>query len=467
MTVNGLPNLARPDSHNKTNPKPAAPCSPRLPPATLLAMNSQTDSGSRALHEQWLLALTAIPTAAGRERRVVEWIHEWASERPDLSLTADRFGNLTIEHTEASSATERPFYITAHLDHPAFVVESIEGNTLHLSFRGGVLDPYFANRPPIVLFTDDDRPIRAVVTSSDKSTKPFRTASAELASGESLEGLAPGDIGRWDFPEPEVKAETAKPGMHAGRVLYTHACDDLAAVSAALCAIDGLRDEPKSRHVRLLFTRAEEIGFVGAIAACREKLLPRDGRYVLLENSRSFPESPIGGGPIVRVGDRMSTFSPALTAGIAKVAEDLSKADGEQREADPGQIESTAGVKAPGFKWQRKLMPGGACESTTYMAYGYESTCLCLPLGNYHNMADLQAVQDEEADAIANARPGREHIAINDYHNLVRLLIACGTKLTEVEAPVDTMEKLFAERSFVLTRATTPDPEEVPALRED
>ena len=82
-------------------------------------------------------------------------------------------------------------------------------------------------------------------------------------------------------------------------------------------------------------------------------------------------------------------------------------------------------------------------------------------------MADLQAVQDEEADAIANARPGREHIALNDYHNLVRLLVACGTKLTEVEAPVDTMEKLFAERSFVLTRATTPDPEEVPALRED
>lgn len=443
-----------------------APVQPPPPPCYPARMNSQTDSGSRALHEQWLLALTAIPTAAGRERRVVEWIHEWVSERPDLALSADRFGNLTIEHVEASNASERPFYITAHLDHPAFVVEAIDGNTLHLSFRGGVLDPYFANRPPIVLFTDDDRPIRAVVTSSDKATKPFRTATAELASGESIEGLAPGDIGRWDFPEPEIRPETAKPGMHAGRVLYTHACDDLAAVSAALCAIDGLRDEPKSRHVRLLFTRAEEIGFVGAIAACREKLLPRDGRYVLLENSRSFPESPIGGGPIVRVGDRMSTFSPALTAGIAKVAADIAKADGEFKDNDPGQIESADRTEAA-FKWQRKLMPGGACESTTYMAYGYESTCLCLPLGNYHNMADLQAAQDEEPDAIANARPGREHIALNDYHNLVRLLVACGTKLTEVEAPVDTMEKLFAERSFVLTQATTPDPDEIPALREE
>lgn len=426
---------------------------------------SSTPSDARALHEHWLLQLSAIPTAAGRERRVVEWIHEWASERTDLVLTADRHGNLTIEHTDAASATERPFYITAHLDHPAFVIESIDGNTLHLSFRGGVLDPYFAHRPPIVLFTDDDRPVRAIVTSSDKSTKPFRTATAELAPGESSDGLEPGDIGRWDFPEPEIKPETAKPGMHAGRVLYTHACDDLAAVAAALCAMDELRNQPEARHVRLFFTRAEEIGFVGAIAACREKLLPRDGRYVLLENSRSFPESPIGGGPIVRVGDRMSTFSPALTAGIAKVAEDIAKADGEAKESDPGQIEN-ADRPASAFNWQRKLMPGGACESTTYMAYGYESTCLCLPLGNYHNMADLQAVQDEEPEALANARPGREHIALSDYHNLIRLLVACGTKLTEVEAPVDTMEKLFAERGFVLSRATTPAPDDVPPVQE-
>jgi hypothetical protein len=68
-------------------------------------------------------------------------------------------------------------------------------------------------------------------------------------------------------------------------------------------------------------------------------------------------------------------------------------------------------------------------------------------------------VQDEEAEALANARPGREHIALNDYHHLIRLLVACGTKLTEVEPPIDTMEKLFAERSFVLLRATTPAPE--------
>ena len=37
-------------------------------------------------------------------------------------------------------------------------------------------------------------------------------------------------------------------------------------------------------------------------------------------------------------------------------------------------------------------MPGGACEATAFSAYGYESTCLCLPLGNYHNMHDIDVV---------------------------------------------------------------------------
>ena len=60
-------------------------------------------------------------------------------------------------------------------------------------------------------------------------------------------------------------------------------------------------------HVALLFTRSEEIGFIGAIGAAREGTVPKGARLVCLENSRSFPhDSPIGAGPIVRVGDRLS-----------------------------------------------------------------------------------------------------------------------------------------------------------------
>ncbi|MEZ6210536.1 MAG: hypothetical protein R3B46_04715 [Phycisphaerales bacterium] len=35
----------------------------------------------RATAEQWLLELTSIPTAAGREDRVIAWIREWVGGR--------------------------------------------------------------------------------------------------------------------------------------------------------------------------------------------------------------------------------------------------------------------------------------------------------------------------------------------------------------------------------------------------
>ncbi len=178
---------------------------------------------------------------------------------------------------------------------------------------------------------------------------------------------------------------------------------------------------------------------------------------MLLENSA--PESPIGGGPIVRVGDRMSTFSPAHRRD-RQGRRGHRQGRRRTKDNDPGQIENAdrrdppSSGNATHARRRANPPPGPRLRID-----------LPLPaLGNYHNMADLQAVQDEEADAIANARPGREHIALNDYHNLS----ACSSpaaRLTEVEAPVDTMEKASPSAS-VLTQATTPDPKRSPRFEE-
>ena len=387
------------------------------------------DADPHAVHIDWLTALTQIPTAAGREQRVVAWIERWVAQRDDLSLASDEAGNLTIARIDAPEAkSQRPLYITAHLDHPAFVVEGFIGPaTLTLSFRGGVRDPYFKDAP-VRIVTAEDREIPARLIEARPDEKPFKHYLAELvdddADAESL-GIAVGDVVRWDLPDAQI----------IDGQLHTHACDDLAGVAAALAALDVLRSDPNAAHVRLLFTRAEEIGFVGATAAMHAGIVPREARMVLLENSRSFDESPIGGGPIVRVGDRMSTFSPALTAGFAKLAEGLTE---KRKDTDRP------------FKWQRKLMPGGACEASVYQAFGYEATCLCLPLGNYHNMANLAGVESGDAAAIASARCGREHIALSDFHDLVDLLVAAGTGLAEVPPLTDLIEKIYAERRFVL-----------------
>ncbi len=381
----------------------------------------------RALHHRWLLDVTQIPTAAGREDRVIAWIRAWAAERPAISLTTDSAGNLHLARTDGAPA-QAPVYFTAHLDHPAFTVERIiSPGAVQLGFRGGVMDDYFTDAR-VALHTMSTGTVGGVLTERMPPSGALPSYIAEL-DGES-EGVSIGDVATWELPPARIE--------HG--LLYTNACDDLAALAAALAAFDVLLEQP-AHHVRLLFTRAEEIGFIGAIAACREKTMPENARVIALENSRSFDDSPIGGGPIVRVGDRLSIFSPGLTAAIAKRAEEIA-----------GGAPPTASQKlseAPAWKWQRKLMAGGACEATVFCSYGYEATCLCLPLGNYHNMGDLTAVQ-----AGTNSSPPRvapEFISVADFDGLVDLLVACGERLETAPSVRQRIDKLWADKGFILT----------------
>lgn len=359
------------------------------------------DRTRRQEHERWLKELTSIPTAAGREDRVIRWIEAWVSEREDdLALERDDCGNLLIRQRRGGGDA-RPIFITAHLDHPAFVTTAAnEGDQITLEFRGGVHDPYFVGTD-IEIVDDNDRSHRATITALDHEGKPFKTVIARLHEATDGRTLDAGLVGRWLLPSPSIRN---------GR-LYTHACDDLAAVAAALAAIDRLREVDGLGHVGLLFTRAEEIGFVGAIGACKCRSAPENSRLICLENSRSFRESPIGGGPILRVGDRISVFDPRLTNRL-------------------GDILTEHAREHEDFTWQRKLMPGGACEATTFSTYGYESTCVCLPLGNYHNMADIDGTLKGKP-----ARIAREVISLDDYHGLIELLVVGCTQLDTANVP--------------------------------
>lgn len=374
----------------------------------------------RARHLEWLLALTQIPTAAGREHRVVRWLEAWIAERPDLALARDGVDNLVVSFTD-EPRTASPLYLTAHLDHPAFVVErAVSPSVVELSFRGGVMDDYFEEARVVLHDADGHRYRGQLAERVEGPTPKFKHYLCEL--GRDCESLRPGDVATWELPEADV-AEVD--GVECVR---TAACDDLAAAAAALAAIDqlrALRARGEARgDVRLLFTRAEEVGFIGAIAACRQSTLEPGARLIALENSRSFPDSPIGGGPIVRVGDRVTVFTPEMTAAVAGVAERVA--------GGPAQpIASQKMNEMPKWRWQRKLMAGGACEASVFCAFGHASTCVCLPLGNYHNMADLAAVQ--AGTNTERPRVGREYIAVGDYHGLVDLLLACCTELADPE----------------------------------
>lgn len=409
----------------------------------------------RELHRQWLLEVTQIPTAAGKESRVIDYIRRWVKSRPALRLAEDKSGNLTVSMNDAKGTDLPPLYITAHLDHPAFVVERIVSpSCVELSFRGGVMDEYFKDGK-VTLWSSTDTRHNATLTGEasaapiNGSESPFKHYTAELNdTHDTTEGLKVGDVAVWDLPAAEI----------SNGILHTSACDDLAAVAAALAAMDVIEEyKETARDVRLIFTRAEEIGFIGAIAACRDGTMPKNSIVIALENSRSFPhDSPIGGGPIVRVGDRISIFSPSLTEAIAKCAETLAGGPSIPHARDKVD-------KSRKWKWQRKLMAGGACEASVFCAAGYDATCVCLPLGNYHNMGDLAAVQ--EGTNTRKATIEREQIAISDFEGLVDLLVACaqdprisagaggnplgpGLKPSGAVGPL--VEKLWRERAFVL-----------------
>src|SRR5690606_13042482 len=50
----------------------------------------------RAQHVEWLMQVTAIPTAAGHEGRVTDWIDRWVADRPGVVVRRDPHGNAEL-----------------------------------------------------------------------------------------------------------------------------------------------------------------------------------------------------------------------------------------------------------------------------------------------------------------------------------------------------------------------------------
>lgn len=357
---------------------------------------------------RWLLDLTHIPSTSGREQRVIDWVEGWVERRDDLRLTTDSAGNLLITVKGRKSKTP-PVIAAAHMDHPGFVVESVRGRDVTAVFRGGVMEQYF-DGAAVEFFDLRDRSHPGKVVSYDAEQK---RAVVQLKTPTSVLGI--GTIGRWRFAPPKL-------GVKRG-MLHAPACDDLAGVAAALTALDQARRKPDLRHFGVLLTRAEEEGLLGAIAAAREGTCPDGSRILSIETSRSFPDSPVGGGPIIRVGDASTVFDSALTNRITDVA------------------------RAAKIPYQRKLMAGGTCEATAFVGYGLSATGLCLALGNYHNMADIDGVKD----GTAKAALAPEVISLEDFDGLVTLMLTVAKDLDSSEASLrDRLDSGFDARSNLL-----------------
>ena len=326
---------------------------------------------------QLVREVVSIPTAPELEGGVRAYLHAFAEER-SLDHEEDRFGNVQLAYRRGRR--RRALVLGAHMDHPAFVVAAVRGRRLDLEFRGG-LSAAYGKGEPLVLYREGARePHARVRVTSIRRDERGRLSGGAATLDAGVGDVAEGDLALWDVPACRFR----------GAIVQARACDDLAGAAAVLATLDRVAASRRSGHLVGLFTRAEEVGLLGASVVARERLLPEDALIVAVEtSSMATGRAEQGAGPIVRIGDAVHVFSPRMSQWMTALAGELSGGRG-------------------GFRFQRRLMDGGVTEATPYDLYGYETGAACIALGNYHN-------------AGPRGRVRAETVHLGDLEGLVRL----------------------------------------------
>jgi putative aminopeptidase FrvX len=281
-----------------------------------------------------------------------------------LEFKRDEFGNVMVRLRTAPKL--RPIALAAHMDHPGFeIVRQVSAKAWLAKFLGGVPDNYFRAGVPIRLMP--------AAVPAKLGRRPGKEKEFELHAKRAV--TAAPEFAVWELEDFAVRS---------GRI-HGRACDDLIGVASILATLIELKRCRARVHVIGVIARAEEIGFLGAMAVAAARELPRNALVISLETSRELPGVKMEQGVILRVGDRTSIFSSQAMRFLAEVA---------------------AGLKSKNkkFQFQRALMSGGTCEATAYQEFGFEAAAVCVALGNYHNCGERNRIAAEfvsMADALS------------------------------------------------------------------
>ncbi|MBI4125817.1 MAG: M28 family peptidase [Deltaproteobacteria bacterium] len=314
-------------------------------------------------------SVLSLPTAPFHEEAVAAFVKSFA-KKLRLRWRQDRYGNLKIVYKKGKGNS--PFALTAHMDHPGFEVVR-GGRRPIVRLLGGVPDQYFG-KARVMVWNDG-------VVAKGKAAKRLDKKKRRFVL-RLKQPVRRGAFGTFALPAVRFR----------GSNIYTKAADDVINVALLLNFLQGLVRGRNKAHVIFLFTRAEEVGFVGALGVAKRKWIRKEIPIIVLEaSSAKAGKVKIGGGPVLRVGDKASTFSHAVDLWLQAAAQDIPH--------------------------QRALLPGGRCEATVFTQKEYRAGCLALPLGNYHNTGPK------------NYAP--EFVSLKDYRNMLGWLMA----LTQTASP--------------------------------
>ena len=304
-----------------------------------------------------------------------------------LEFKRDKFGNVIVR---LRTAKTRPFALAAHMDHPGFeIVRQLSAKSWLARFLGGVPDDYFRVGVPVRLMRDERAGGTPAVPGAAKlGRRPGKAKEFELHAARAVNGMPTFAV--WELEDFAVRN---------GRI-HGRGCDDLVGVASILATLIELKRTRARVHVIGVIARAEEIGFLGAMAVAASNELPKNSLVVSLETSRELPGVKMERGVILRVGDRTSIFDPEAMRFLAEVAAELKS-------------------KNKKFQFQRALMSGGTCEATAYQEFGFQTAAVCVALGNYHNCAP-------------GKRIAAEFVSLPDALSMVELLATAAKQMPQL-----------------------------------
>ena len=342
-----------------------------------------------------LSRLAVQPAVAYWETGVASAV-EMTLDELGVETQVDAYGNIIARVAGKDPAAE-PLALVAHMDHPGFEAVAYQGDYLIGEALGGVPAASFKAGVPLQIILADGKRLPAT-TAGRHGDDSQRGVLIELAEPrpqvESLDKAGPVQL---ELPAPVV---FDLPDFQMdGDLIRMRAADDLAGCASILAALAQLSGQPPLGDVYGVFTRAEEIGLMGARLLAESGRLPPDTLVVSLEASRTLPGAEQGSGPVIRVGDAGMTFSADAESVLLRARETLQLQEG-------------------GFRVQRQLMSGGVCEASAFALYGYRTTGIAFPLGNYHNGAPDGSIQ-------------AEYIHVEDFLGGVQLIVEAAQQMPE------------------------------------
>ena len=298
----------------------------------------------------------------------------------DLGINArrDAYGNIIAHYSNNPQPSQPPIAFVAHMDHPGFeITEAGEGRIVGRAL-GAVPVAALRKPTPVQVLVPDGRRIPAEVYPPDETMSSSRSEGEVLVRLRSEVSLDPPVPVVFDLPDFVLEGDTIR----------MRALDDLAGCGSILAALERLAFDGVEADVYGVFTRAEEGGLFGARLMAEAGTLPKETLVVSLESSAVIPGVAQGEGPVIRTGDASYTFDAEAEQMLIAARESIR-------------------VRDPGFKCQRQLMSGGTCEATAFALFGYRTTGIAFPLGNYHNATTRIADPEGGVDA--------EYIKLSDY----------------------------------------------------